>query len=161
MEGLRHNKMPLQIDILSGLNFSHSHGYFPEQRVLRLRTLPTEVRKVAYLYSKNLNTEDWTIFKVISTGLVTLIFLSNVFKLTIRNRKMFFSSAKHQALIHSTHLNIPTIHTYYMYLLYVHQVLCQSLVSQVKGMFSLPSRSLRQDGLGEEHATRGNKQATR
>lgn len=31
MEGLRHNKMPLQIDILSGLNFSHSHGYFPEQ----------------------------------------------------------------------------------------------------------------------------------
>lgn len=95
MEGLRHNKIPLHIDMLSGLNFSHCHGYFPEQRVLRLRTLPTEVRKVAYLYSKNLSTEDWTIFKVISTGLVTLIFLSNVFKLTIRNRKMFFSSAKH------------------------------------------------------------------
>ena len=128
MEGIRYNKIPFHTDMLSVLNFSHSRGYFPEQRVLRLKNLPTctqiflhictqmyeictkyvlhvctqmyeigtkYVRKAAYLYSKNLSTEDWTIFKDRSTELVTLIFLSNVLKLTIRNRKMFFSSAKH------------------------------------------------------------------
>lgn len=52
MEGIRYNKIPFHIDMLSVLNFSHSLGYFPEQRVLRLRNLPTCTQICfAYLYA--------------------------------------------------------------------------------------------------------------
>lgn len=52
MEGIRYNKIPFHIDMLSVLNFSHSRGYFPEQRVLRLKNLPTCTQICfAYLYT--------------------------------------------------------------------------------------------------------------
>ena len=52
MEGIRYNKIPFHTDMLSVLNFSHSRGYFPEQRVLRLKNLPTCTPICfAYLYA--------------------------------------------------------------------------------------------------------------